>query len=439
MSEPQTACDLLLSAPWVLPIAPTSATLADHAIAISDGRIVEVGPRTELAARYQPAETQAFPHHILMPGLVNAHGHAAMTLLRGAGEDQPLEIWLNETIWPMEGRLVDEKFVQLGTELAIAEMLLSGTTTFSDMYFFPEQVAEVCTRLGMRCQVSFPLIEFANAWSQSVEDGIHKGLSLIDQYKHSELVQIAFGPHSAYVMELKDLERIAMYANETEARVEIHLHETATEVANARAVHKRSWIEVLNDIGLLSPQVQSVHMTQITDHELDIVATAGTRVVHCPTSNLKLASGTCPVAELRRAGVCVALGTDGAASNNHLDMFDEARMAALLSKHVHADAAAGTADAVLHMATLDGARALGMEQTLGSLEPGKHADLIAVDAHAFGMIPLYNASGALVHGNAGNAVTDVFIGGRAMVRDGRLLCLNAEELQARVQHWHQSI
>ncbi len=439
MTTTKTPCDLLITAPWLLPIAPVNESLQNHAIAITDGTITAIGPSTTLQTEYIPAETLSLDHHIVMPGLINAHGHAAMTLLRGAGEDQPLEIWLNETIWPMEAKLVDEHFVRLGSELAIAEMLLSGTTTFSDMYFFPEQVAQLCHQLGMRCQLAFPLIEFPNAWSQGIDDGIHKGLALNDAYRHSEFVEVAFGPHSAYVVDMPNLERVAMYANELETRVQIHLHETATEVANARAAHGKSWIELLHEIGLLSPQTQAVHMTQVSAHELELVAGSGAQVVHCPTSNLKLASGYCPVSDLRRAGVCVALGTDGAASNNRLDLLDEARLAALLSKHVHNDAASGTAADVVQMATLDGARALGTDNTTGSLELGKQADFIAVDAHALGMMPLYNPFGALVHGNAGNAVDHVFIAGKPMVQNGRLSCMDQDDLTARIQAWHASL
>lgn len=432
-------CDLLLHAPWTLPIAPDNGVLQNHALAISDGVIVAIGELLDLTALYAPTQTIHLDHHILLPGLVNAHGHSAMSLLRGAGEDQPLDVWLTETIWPLEARLVDADFVRLGAELALAEMLLSGTTTFSDMYFFPEQVAQTSAELGMRAQLAFPLIEFTNVWSENVEDAIHKGLALYDKYRNHDLVSVAFGPHAPYSVSVKDLERIAMYVNELDTAVQIHLHETAQEVADAHATHGQSWISLLHSVGLLGPQLQAVHMTQLTPNEIALLADTQTRVVHCPTSNLKLASGYCPVSELQAAGVCVGLGTDGAASNNRLDMFDEARLAALLSKHHTKDAASGVASDTLKMATLDGAKALGIDALTGSLEIGKRADVISVDIESLGMLPLYNPFAALVHGNAGNAVDNVFVNGQALVRNGVLTRMDQAELAQRVQSWHSAL
>ncbi len=432
-------CDLLISAPWVLPVAPDNTVLDDHALAVSDGQIVALGLRATLEAQYQANERIALTDHILLPGLVNAHGHGAMSLLRGAGEDQPLKAWLEETIWPMEAALVNHEFVRLGTELAIAEMLLSGTTTFSDMYFLPEVVGEVAAEQGIRVQLAFPIIEFPNVWSENAEEAIHKGLALFNKFRHHERVNVAFGPHSAYSVSTADLERVGMYTAELEIPIHMHLHETAVEVADARASNGgNSWVEQLHAIGLLGPHFQAVHMTQLSDTELGLIADTGTEVVHCPTSNLKLASGYCPVTQLHQHGVTVGLGTDGAASNNRLDMFDEARLAALLAKHHEQDAAAGNAPDVLKMATYDGARVLGIEELTGSLEVGKQADFITVDSTALGMLPLYNPFAALIHGNAGNAVDNVFIGGEALVKDGQLTKLSLRELAQRVQTWHSA-
>ncbi len=430
------ACDLLISAGWLLPVAPSNVALTDHAVAVADGNIVAVGPTAELTAAYDAKETLELTHHILLPGLVNAHGHAAMSLLRGAGEDQPLAEWLNETIWPMEARLMNPDYVRLGTELTIAEMLKSGTTTFSDMYFYPEVVAEQTLKQGLRAQLAFPLIQFANPWSENVEDALHKGLEMFHQYRHERRVHIALGPHAPYSLSDADMERIGMYAAELDIMVQTHLHETANEVREAKTEKGKSWIHHLSDIGWLGPQLQAVHMTQVDDIELALIAESGTHVVHCPTSNLKLASGYCPVTELRAAGVCVAIGTDGAASNNRLDMFDEARLTALLAKHAQNDAAAGHAEAVVKMATLDGARALGLDHLVGSIEPGKAADLIAVDTTALGLMPVYNPFAALIHGNAGNAVDHVFVDGHPLVAVGELTRISQTELAQRVQAWH---
>jgi len=432
-------CDLLISAPWVLPIAPANVVLENHAVAVVGSHIAAVGPREELHAAYQAETVVDLQQHILMPGLINAHGHAAMSLLRGAGEDQPLEVWLNETIWPMEARLMNSDYVRLGTQLAIAEMLLSGTTTFSDMYFYPEVVGKLCVEQGMRAQLAFPLIEFENPWSESVDDALHKGLELFHHYRHEDLINVALGPHAAYTLDPADMERVGMYANELDIMVQIHLHETATEVKSAHATIGQSWISRLHEVGLLGPSLQAVHMTQVSPDELNLIAETGTQVVHCPTSNLKLASGYCPVTELQQAGVPVAIGTDGAASNNRLDMFDEARLASLLAKHEQRDAALGKAPDVVRMATQDGARVLGIEDKTGSLQPGKAADFITVDTQALGLLPVYNPFAALVHGNAGNAVDNVFINGKQLVADGQLTGMSQAELVQRVRSWHSAL
>ena len=429
------ACDRLISAAWVLPIAPENVALADHAVAFADQEIVAVGPTAELTARYPEAEHEALGEQILSPGLVNAHGHTAMTLLRGAGEDQALQDWLADTIWPLEGRLMSSEFVALGSELAIAEMLQTGTTTFADMYFFPDVVAANATAAGMRAQVAFPVIDFPNAWSDSVADGLHKGLALCDAYKHDGLVQVAFGPHSAYTVSEENLGKVAMYANELENPVHIHLHENPIEVAEARAKIGRSWLHLLNDIGLLGPSLQAVHMTQLTPEEIALVAETRTRVVHCPASNLKLASGYSPVADLIAAGVTVGLGTDGAASNNQLDMFDEMRLAALMAKHEAADPTHGAAADMLRLATLGGATALGLEHLTGSLEPGKRADMISVNLDDFSLQPLYDPFAAMVHGGAGRAVSNAWINGRQVLRDGVHTTIDREALLGHVREW----
>jgi len=429
-------CDLIVSAAHLLPVAPQNIVLENHALAVSDGRIVACAPEADISSAYQARQHLSLPHHIVIPGLVNAHGHAAMTLLRGAGEDQTLEDWLNHTIWPLEGRLVNPDFVSLGTELAIAEMLRSGTTTFSDMYFFPEVVAKLAVELGVRVQVAFPVIEMANVWSSSVEEGLHKGLALHDEYRHHSQVQVAFGPHAAYSVSADNLQKVAMYANELETPIQIHLHETAVEVAQAKAQSGQSWVSQLHQIGFLAPHVQTVHMTQLTEQEISLVSDSGASVVHCPASNLKLASGYCPATQLTAQGVRVGLGTDGAASNNTLDMFKEMHLAALMAKHSHADPTRGNAPEMLYMATLGGAQAMSMADDIGSLEVGKFADFVALDSRNLTMQPLYDPFAALVHGNCGNAVDTVCVAGETLLQQGQLTRIDATDLAARVSQWH---
>ncbi len=431
-------CDLIVSAAYCLPVAPNNQVFEDYALAVHQGVILEVGPRQQIEAAFQPAGSLDLSRHILMPGLINTHGHAAMTLLRGAGEDQALQAWLTDTIWPLEGRLMNSEFVGLGTELAIAEMVRSGTTTFSDMYFFPEVVAKTAAELGVRVQIAFPVIEMPNAWSTSVEEGFHKGLALHDEYRHHSRVNVAFGPHAAYTVSAENLTKVGTYANELDTNVQIHLHENAAEVADAFARQGKSWIDHVHEVGLLGPNLQAAHVTQVTEAELDLIAACGAKVLHCPSSNMKLASGTCPVGRFHQAGVCVGLGTDGAASNNRLDLFKEVHLAALLAKHSSADPTQGAAADMVRMATLDGARALGIDHLTGSLQANKSADFISINLDHVGMLPLYDPFATVVHGNCGDAVDHVYVAGEPLLHDKTFTRIDAAELAGRVNHWHRT-
>ena len=419
----------------LVPIAPENVVLEGVSVALEDGRIAALGPRADIEARFPGAAVTDLATHVLMPGLVNAHGHLAMTLMRGLSESQPLDAWLEDTIWPLEARCVDADFVADGTALALAEMIASGTTCASDMYFFPEIAAQTAHAAGFRLQVAFPVIDVANAWARSADECIHKGLDLRDRYRDDDLVEVAFGPHSAYTTGEGVLLRVRTLADEVDAGIQMHLHETAAEVAGARARTGGSWVQWLDGLGLLTPGLQAVHMTQLTDEELERVAIGGAHVVHCPRSNLKLASGRCPVDALKAAGVNVALGTDGAASNNSLDLFDEMRAAALLRTSLTGDATAASAADMLEMATLAGARALGLEDEIGSVETGKRADLVAVDLAGVGMQPVHDPTAQLVHGQAGRHVSHVWVGGRSVYETGHFPTLDLERILARAREW----
>mgnify|MGYP001166787233 CR=1 FL=1 len=436
---PTTPCDFIIDAGWMLPVAPSNAVLRSASIAVHAGRICKLGDSEHIHAEFQAGEVVSLPHHALMPGLINAHGHAAMSLLRGFAEDTELSTWLSEQIWPTEARWVDEHFVRTGVRLAMIEMLRSGTTCFSDMYFFPEVTAAVAAEVGMRAQIAFPIIEFPNAWSANSDEGFHKGLALHDAYRADPTIGIAFGPHAAYTVSAADLDRILMYSEELGANVQIHLHETAEEVADAKSRVGTSWVRYLSEHGLLGPRLQAVHATQLTGEEIELMAENGVKVVHCPYSNLKLASGMCPTPQLMRAGVQVGLGTDSAASNNGLDLLAEARLAVLLGKHQSGDASAFPAPLAVELATLGGARALGIEDDTGTLEAGKAADMVAVDLSAPRFQPLYDPIAQLVHTHAGGAVSDVWIGGRRLLQEGQLTTLEEPAVLADVASWQGRI
>ena len=426
---------VVISARWVVPVEPEGVTLADHAVVIADGRIAALAPREEALARHPEAEHVALERHVLIPGLVNAHTHAAMTLLRGLADDLPLMDWLREHIWPAEARWVSEAFVHDGTLLALAEMIRAGTTCFNDMYFFPEVTARVAAQAGLRAVVGMIVIDFPSAWARNADEYLDKGLALHDSLKDDPLVSAAFAPHAPYTVADAALERIRVLADELEVPVHMHVHETAAEVAEAVKATGRRPLARLDALGLLNPALAAVHMTQLEPPEIERLAETGVRVVHCPQSNMKLASGACPVAALQAAGVPVALGTDGAASNNDLDMLEELRTAALLGKLTAGDAAAVPAAAALRMATLDGARALGLADEIGSLVPGKAADLVAVDLGEPETEPVYNPVSHLAYCAARGQVTDVWVAGRPLMRGRRLLTLDLDEIRARAAAW----
>ncbi|WP_097460520.1 TRZ/ATZ family hydrolase [Mangrovitalea sediminis] len=429
------AIDLLISARWIVPVVPENIVLEHHAVAVDDGRIIAVLPLAEAEARFQPKQKKALGRHVLLPGLINMHGHAAMTLFRGLADDLPLMTWLNDHIWPAERRFVDENFVADGTLLAIAEMIRGGTTTFSDMYFFPEVTAEVAHSHRIRSQICFPVLDFPTSWGSGPEEYLRKGLNLYDRYRNSEWINVGFGPHAPYTLSDGPMRQIVSLAEEIDATIQIHLHETAFEVQEAINNTGLRPTQRLAELGMLTPRTQCVHMTQIDDHDVRLLVESGATVVHCPESNLKLASGFCPTEKLRAAGVNLTLGTDGAASNNDLDLLGEMRTAALLAKAVSGNAAALNAHQTLAMTTINAARALGRDNDLGSLETGKLADIIAIDLSDDLCQPVYDPVSHLVYSVNSRQVSHNWIGGELHLENGELLRIDLHSLRERVADW----
>jgi len=431
--------DTLIHARWVIPIEPDGIVHENQAIAIDAGQIVAVLPSGDATARYRARETVTLPDHALLPGFVNAHTHAAMSLFRGLADDLPLKDWLRHHIWPAEAKWVGPEFVRDGTTLAVAEMLMSGTTCFSDMYFFPEETARVCRHVGMRAVVGLILIDFPTVYAQDPDEYLHKGLALHDELRGDELVRTAFAPHAPYTVSDAPLAKLRTLSAELGLPIHMHVHETAHEVETAYEATGKRPLERLQALDLLDPALVAVHMTQLSADEIAAVAAASANVVHCPESNLKLASGLCPVGALAYAGVNVALGTDGAASNNDLDMLGELRTAALLAKTVANDATALPAHTALRMATLGGARAFGFDDRIGSLVAGKAADVIAIDLAALATQPVYDPVSQIVYAASRDQVTHVWIAGRPMLRDRSLLTIDADAVRDNAQRWRQRI
>jgi 5-methylthioadenosine/S-adenosylhomocysteine deaminase len=435
---PDAPLDLLLLPTWLVPVEPAGVVLREHALGIRDGRIVLLAPRAE-ALRQPAREVRELPDCLLAPGLVNAHGHAAMSLLRGIADDLPLMTWLHEHIWPAEAKWVDEAFVRDGTDLAIAEQLKGGISCFSDMYFYPQVAAERVHNAGMRAQITIPVLDFAIPGARDAAEALRKGLQLFDDLKQHPRIRIAFGPHAPYTVSDDKLEQIRVLADELDAGIHMHVHETAQEVTEALAQRGERPLARLARLGLLGPRFQAVHMTQIGDADLALLVEHNCSVIHCPESNLKLASGFCPVERLWQAGVNVAIGTDGAASNNDLDLLGETRTAALLAKAVAGSATALNAHSALRMATLGGARALGLDAQIGSLEVGKLADLVAFDLSGLAQQPIYDPVSQLIYASGRDCVKHLWVGGKQLLDERRLTRMDEEELIARARAWGERI
>ncbi|MGO1002696.1 TRZ/ATZ family hydrolase [Lysobacter sp. CA196] len=437
--HPPIACDLLIEAGWVVPVEPHAVVLEDHAVAIKDGVIVGLLPTAEARTRYAAAQTVSRPEAALIPGLVNAHTHNPMTLLRGIADDLPLMEWLQGHIWPVEAAVIGPQFVEDGITLAIAEMLRGGTTCANENYFFPDVQAAVYKRHGFRARVGLPVIDFPTAWAKSSDEYFDRAGEVHDLWRDDALVATAFAPHAPYTVSDANFERIRMLADQLDLPIHLHTHETAQEVADSIKLHGQRPLARLDRLGLVSDRLIAVHMTQLTDAEIALCAERGVSVVHCPESNLKLASGFCPACKLEQAGVNLAIGTDGCASNNDLDMFGETRTAALLAKAVANDASALDAFKSLRAATLGGARALGFEAKIGSIEIGKQADLVCVDLGQLETQPVHHVVSQLMYATGRHQVSDVWIAGRSKLRQRELIDMDTAALVANARQWRERI
>jgi 5-methylthioadenosine/S-adenosylhomocysteine deaminase len=436
--------DTLINARWVIPVDPANNTpdnklLEHHSLAIHDGKILNILPTEKAQNKYTASEVYNLENHAVMPGLINCHTHAAMNLFRGLADDLPLMEWLNEHIWPAEQQWIGSEFVNDGTRHAIAEMIRGGTTCFNDMYFFPDQVAEVAVETGIRAVVGLIMIDFPTAWAKDTDEYLVKGEQVHDKYRHNSHIHTAFAPHAPYTVSDEPLQRINILAEELDIPIHMHIHETADEVKQSEEQLGKRSIQRLHELGLLSPRLMAVHMTQLIEEEIALLSAQGVHIVHCPESNLKLASGFCPVSELLQQGINVALGTDGAASNNDLDMFGEMRTAALLAKGITGNSSALPAHQVLEMATINGAKALGLDHITGSLTKGKAADVIAIDLNTIESQPLYDPVSHLIYAASRNQVSDVWVAGKQLLRNRQLTSIDENLVLRKTSDWQEKI
>lgn len=436
--NPNSTLSFRIDARWLITMNAANDVLERHSLVVENGRITDCLPWPVAEEQYSHLAVHDQRSSILLPGLINTHTHLAMNLMRGFADDTPLEEWLQEHIWPAEAAHMSRDFVRDGTELALAESLLNGVTTVNDMYFFPDEVAKTCRDAGMRATVGLLVFDFPTAWANNIDEYFSRGLSLHDELKDDPLISTAFAPHAPYTVSKGPLERIATLAAELDIPVHMHVHESVAEVEQFEKTHGVRPLQRLDEIGLLNPSLMAVHLTQLTDGEIQRLSETGVNVVHCPESNLKLASGICRISDLLKANVNIAVGTDSAASNNDLDLIGELRTATFLAKVTSGNAAALNASTALRMITIDAAQALGMDKEIGSLEVGKSADCIAIQPD-LGMVPVYDAQAQVVYTNSSPCVSDVWVAGKQLLKNRQLLTLDAEQLHRNAQNWSQKI
>ena len=438
MTTTPKSIDLLIESRWIAAVDP-DVVLTNHAVAIRDGHILAVLPSNEARSRYQAAERVCLNEHILIPGLVNLHCHAAMSLMRGLADDQPLMEWLQKHIWPTEAAHVSPQFVYDGTRLACAEMLKGGITCFNDMYFFPEAAATAASELGMRAMLGITTLEFPTPYASDADDYINKGLAVRETWRQHPLIGFCLAPHAPYTVADATFERILTLSEQLNLPIHCHIHETRQEIIESRQQHQRAPLQRLQELGLLGPGFIGVHAVHMSEEELQLIAAAGCSIAHCPTSNLKLASGFAPVARMRQLGINVGLGTDGAASNNRLDLFGEMRLAALIAKGCSGDASVLPAREVLRMATLNGAIALGLGDKIGSITPGKAADLCAISLGKLESQPCFDPVSHLVHVAGRECVTDVWVAGKCCVDHKTLRFTGQNDLESAIALWQNRL
>lgn len=444
--------DTLISARWILPIAPDeTAALSDHSIVIKDGKILDILPNEEAQQKYSPSNFLDRSNSVVLPGFINAHTHSGMALMRGCADDELLIKWLRETVWPIEQALVDPQFCEDGTMLAAAEMVRSGITCFSDMYFFPSSAISAATKSGMRAVIGLVFLQFPSAYASSEEDYFNRAEEIRLQFKDQDLIHFTYAPHAPYSVQPSTWLKLKELSKRNKIPIHTHLHETKEECASSLILDRSNFachtsdkkchpIQDMNENGLLNNRFVGAHMVHLTDDEIALCAEKRVHIVHCPTSNAKLASGFCPVHKLLKAGINVAIGTDSACSNNSLDMIAETKMSALLAKNLAGDATVVPAAMALRMATINGARAFGIDHLTGSLEVGKSADLICIDVETHpGNSPVYNPHSAVVYASSREDVTDVLVAGKFLLRDKLHCMINEKDVLRRVGHWREKV
>ena len=438
-SYPTIQADLVIEARWIATVASQQPLLENYAVIVQAGNIVEILPIAQARQKYSATSLVCLDDHVLIPGLINLHTHAPMSLMRGIADDVALMPWLNQHIWPAEQAVVSEAYVQDATLLACAEMLSGGITCFNDMYFYPQAAAVAVNQAGMRANLGLLVLEFPSAYASDADDYLQKGFAAHDSWRNNPLLSTSIAPHAPYTVSNKTFESIITYAEQLSLSIHTHLHETLDEISQSEAQYGLRPLQRLAEFGLLGPNLVAAHCVHLLPHEIDLLAEYGCHVAHCPNSNLKLASGIAPLTQLLAKGVNVGLGTDGVASNNRLDIFAEMRLSALLAKGVSGDATVVPAQQALAMATINAAKALGLEHKIGSIEVGKLADLAAVKLSDIATAPYYDPISHLVYACGREHVTHTWVAGELRYSNGVYANIEPNELKEIINTWQPKL
>lgn len=424
---------------YIIPVRPKGTVLEHHGLVLSEERIEAVLDASDALKMYPDAELVQLARHVVLPGLINAHNHSPMTLLRGFADDVDLQTWLNEYIWPIEAHFVDPEFVMDGTRLAVAEMIKGGTTCFIDQYYYPEHIARVVIESGVRAEIGLPLLDQQTPWAAHFEEYVSRGLDVAESVDGAGLVSFSLAPHAPYSLSDAGLDRTAEISRDTGMRVDMHCLETVYDIQHSLSNHGVHPLERLSRSGLLNDSLLAIHMTQLQEEDFERIADSGVHVAHCPQSNLKLASGICPVHELLDAGVNVCIGTDGAASNNNLDILEEVRSAAMLAKGVSGDPTVIDAVQALEMITINASMAMGRDDEIGTIEAGKQADLCALNLDAIETQPIHNVHSQIIYAASSHQVSDVWIAGRRVMKNYELVTISEVDLVEMADSWRSRL
>lgn len=431
--------DHIVHAQWIITCEEKNQILNQHALVIHEGIIQAILPSKDVKNHYQATVTHDYSSHAIIPGLINSHTHLGMSYLRGIADDLALMNWLNHYIWPAEKKFVSASFVYDGTSLGIAELIRSGTTCFNEMYFFMNDTARATEKAGIRGLIGMTVINFPTNWAKNFDEEIHKGIEFLETFKNHPLIGMTVAPHAIYTVPEEPLLRIKEIAEDYHLKINMHVNETADEIKQSLAKTGLTPLKRLERVGLISERLIAIHMTQVDEEDFEILKNGKPNIVHCPLSNMKLASGTCPVSKLQALGLNVALGTDSSASNNDLNMISEMRFAAMLAKHMDQDPESLSAEKILKMATINGAKALGIDHITGSLKQGKSADFAAINLDELESLPLYHPLSQIIYAVSRYQVEHVWVAGKQLMKNRELLTLDEKELKAKANEWGKKI